>query len=137
MSEHEITVRIDYDGEASVVLLCHAEPEAPCRRRPVDWEDREEWTPANTDLPGFPCWAVEFVVDGGLENLRYGGHKESPFTYAGPVEISYDDCVMWQEPEASPGCGGPECRTTMLHAVDTCPMHREDDEFLYGGPSHE
>ena len=40
---HGITVKVQ-DGEAQVALVCHAVPTAPCRCRPADWEDREEWT---------------------------------------------------------------------------------------------
>lgn len=97
MNGHEITVNVrDFDGP-EVVLLCHEEPEAPCRCRPPDWEDREEWTFAEATQSGFPCWAVQYIAEGGLDQLRYDGPSDPPFAYAGPVEVWFDDAVAWKE----------------------------------------
>lgn len=94
---HEITVKIQ-DSEAQVALVCHAVSDAPCRRRPPDFDsgEYESWTDEQATVSGYPCWAVEFIEDGGLECLRYHDHKRA-FTYSGPVDIWYDEGVVWSE----------------------------------------
>lgn len=95
---HEITVKVT-DGEATVALVCHAVPDAPCRRRPPDFDTRDDfegWTDEEATVSGCPCWAVEYVEEGGLECLVYHDHKRE-FTYAGPVDVWYDEGVMWSE----------------------------------------
>ena len=97
---HELTLEIDTsDGEARIVLLCHAVSDAPCRRRPPDWEQRgeESWNDDEATVGGFECWAVEYISEGGLECLSYDGPRKTPFTYAGPVDVWYDEGVAWCE----------------------------------------
>ena len=95
---HELTIET-VDGETRVVLLCHAVLDAPCRRRPPNWDARDEetWTDEEATVSGFECWAVEYISEAGLECLVYDGRREEPFTYAGPVDVWYDEGVAWCE----------------------------------------
>lgn len=103
MSVHELVIVADPNDDPRVELRCHAAPDAPCRRRPPDWETRDGgWTDEESTEPGHPCWAVEWLDAAGPDALRYDGPQSIDLPGV-PVIITYDECVTWTpaDPEAT------------------------------------
>ncbi len=72
MSENYHYVQLTVEsGELHRAFVCTAPADANCRRRPANWEDMESWSPSESDESGFPCWAVEFVNEAGIEDAVY------------------------------------------------------------------
>lgn len=120
MSIHELVIVADPDDDPRIELRCHAAPDAPCRRRPPDWETRDDrscWTDEEATEPGHPCWAVEWLDATGLDALCYDGPQIIDLPGV-PIDISYDECVTWSVAD-TPTDQEIEAAAQALHA-DEC-----------------
>lgn len=55
MHSLKITINDDLDCPPVKEIICTGAPDAPCRRRPPDWNDRESWTDEEATETGFEC----------------------------------------------------------------------------------
>lgn len=108
MSVHELVIEADPDDEPQVRLRCYATPDAPCRRRPPDWEGRELWTDEEATETGFKCSFVESVEYGGLESLAYEGDDYLDLTPGVPIDLWWEEQPVWGPEKASAPLPDPE-----------------------------
>lgn len=80
------------DGEPRVTFTCTATPDAPCRRRPPDWKDRESWTDEQATESGHPCWAADSYENLGLEAVT---GRDGTLASV-PVHIWYEEGVQFE-----------------------------------------
>lgn len=88
MSGHMLDVHMEY-GSPSVSLRCLMPPDAPCRRRPPDYENRESWSLDESTETGHVCWAVEWIDLAGQECISVDSHHG--LLASVPVTLVYDE----------------------------------------------
>lgn len=97
---HTLVLTDNEGGLMTMSIECTATPDAPCRRRPPDWMDRETWTDEEATETGHECWAVEWA-DMDPESIIWSG---SPIRI--PVDVVYDEGVevipVADQPSAEP-----------------------------------
>lgn len=87
---HHIDLVIE-DGEVRAKFRCTGTLDAPCRRRPPDWRERESWTHEEATESGFDCWAVDWVEWVGMEDGVLG---EDQVLASARVSVVYDEGVQ-------------------------------------------
>lgn len=91
------------DGSVQTRFRCASAPDASCRRRPPDADDRESWTDAEATETGHPCWAVEWVEAAGIEDALAGDDCDLGSV---PVHIDYEECVIVEPAHPHPALEG-------------------------------
>jgi hypothetical protein len=89
---HHVNLTIE-QGELRSSFTCTAPEDADCRRRPPNIEEtgQESWTNEQATVPGYPCWAREWVEAVGVEDAIIGGVDQVLASV--PVSISYAEGV--------------------------------------------
>ncbi|MDN5964262.1 MAG: hypothetical protein L0K47_13475 [Acidipropionibacterium jensenii] len=84
---HTLVLTDNEGGFMTMRIECSAAPDAPCRRRPPDWMDRENWTDEEATETGHGCWAVEWA-EADPEGVIWNG---GPIYI--PISVTYDEGV--------------------------------------------
>lgn len=89
---HHVQLMIE-SGELHRSFVCTAPDDADCRRRPPGIEEtgQESWTREQATVPGYPCWAREWVEAVGIEDAIIGATDQVLASV--PVRISYAEGV--------------------------------------------
>ena len=83
---HYLTITSDR-GEAVLGFVCTMPADAPCRRRPPGYDEYfEGWAAEEATVPGYPCWATEWVDAAGISDTIVYGVSASI-----PVDVSCDE----------------------------------------------
>lgn len=93
---HYLDIVIGYNGP-ELRFRCDARPTAPCRRRrPPDWQVREDWSDDEATETEFECWAKEWADANGMEAF-FG--VEGTVLASAPIELTYhgDDGIEIEE----------------------------------------
>lgn len=92
MSIHHLDLVIE-GGEPHIKFRCTGTPDAPCRRRPPNWDESgdESWTAEEATETGFDCWATDWVSAIGITDAIIGYPDQTLASAA--VDIGYAEGV--------------------------------------------
>lgn len=84
MHSLKITINDEIDCP-TFQIICTGTPDAPCRRRPPDWKDRESWTDEEATEIGHDCLLIDWV-----EGSDYQTSVEKELTATIPITYEWD-----------------------------------------------